>query len=362
MKNIYVNDYYLFPYFFEKNGIGDEAPDLDLFNFEDEIDLYYNCLDIEDDINYLLDIEAFLRFKLVLKNYIPENLRKYEITQEIIDIKNNNENLTNNYDSNESSEIDLDILENTKNIIGNIYGKVKNSINKIIQRTSGLNSTDENKENISSNIPQEKKVQYRHRNSLIKMIKENNNKTELLKYKEQIIDLLKDYIGYILSNQNSNTIIFTSKELSKLLKYRRIRRELSKIIYQKKFEKKIEHELSEETFELLYQSVYFILINLNENKKEYKTLRRIIKSILCYYKRKNKFGKIYLYQNFLEKKNKFFFRTSLNFWKYYYNEEIIDNENNNDDNSKFDKKEIINKIKNEMFLIEVDDNIVNFFQ
>ena len=362
MKNIYINDYYLFPYFFEKNGVGDEAPDPDLFNFEDEIDLYYNCLDIEDDINYLLDIEAFLRFKLVLKNYIPENLRKYEITQEINDIKNNNENLTNNYDSNESSEIDLDILENTKNIIGNIYGKVKNSINKIIQRTSGLNSTDENKENISSNIPQEKKVQYRHRNSLIKMIKENNNKTELLKYKEQIIDLLKDYIGYILSNQNSNTIIFTSKELSKLLKYRRIRRELSKIIYQKKFEKKIEHELSEETFELLYQSVYFILINLNENKKEYKTLRRIIKSILCYYKRKNKFGKIYLYQNFLEKKNKFFFRTSLNFWKYYYNEEIIDNENNNDDNSKFDKKEIINKIKNEMFLIEVDDNIVNFFQ
>ena len=69
-----------------------------------------------------------------------------------------------------------------------------------------------------------------------------------------------------------------------------------------------------------------------------------------------------MYQNFLEKKNKFFFRTSLNFWKYYYNEEIIDNENNNDDNSKFDKKEIINKIKNEMFLIEVDDNIVNFFQ
>ena len=31
---------------------------------------------------------------------------------------------------------------------------------------------------------------------------ENNNKKEVMKYKEQIIDLLKDYMGYILSNQN----------------------------------------------------------------------------------------------------------------------------------------------------------------
>ena len=376
IKNIYIDDYYLYPYFFEKNceGVGEgvdreevlkkEGPndiDLDLFNFEDEIDLYYNCLDKEDDINYLLDTEAFLRIKLILKNYIPGNLRKYEITKEKYDLKKINENdYLNNFDSNASSELDLDIIENTKNFLGNIYGKVKKSINNIIQRKSILIS-DENKENISTNFSSGEKVEYRRRNSLIKMIKENTNKNELLKYKEQIIDLLKDYIGYILSNQNKNSDIeFSTKEISKLMKYIRIRRELSKIIYQKKFEKKIEHELSEETFELLYQSVFFCLINLNDNKNEYKTLQRIIKSMFYYYKRKIKFGKIYLYQKFLDKNDKFFFKSSLNFWKYYYKLEIIDNENNNDYH--YDKIELINKIKNDMFLIEVDDNIVNFFE
>ena len=230
----------------------------------------------------------------------------------------------------------------------------------MIQRKSIL-IFDENKENISTNSSSGEKAEYRRRNSLIKMIRENANKNELFKYKEQIIDLLKDYIGYILSNQNQNSDIeFSTKELSKLLKYRRIRRELSKIIYQKKFEKKIEHELSEETFDLLYQSVFFCLINVNDNKNEYKTLQRIIKSMFYYYKRKIKFGKIYLYQKFLDKNDKFFFKSSLNFWKYYYKLEIIDNENNNDYH--YDKIELINKIKNDMFLIEVDDNIVNFFQ
>ena len=376
IRRIYIDDYYLYPYFFEKNyeGIGDEIKreeilnvegdddsDLDLFNFEDEIDLYYNCLEKEDDINYLLDTEAFLRIKLILKNYIPENLRKYEIIKEKYDSKKikQYENL-NNYDSNASSELDYDIIENTKNILGNIYGKVKKSLNNMIQRKSIL-IFDENKENISTNSSSGEKVEYRRRNSLIKMIRENANKNELLKYKEQIIDLLKDYIGYILSNQNQNSDIeFSTKELSKLLKYRRIRRELSKIIYQKKFEKKIEHELSEETFDLLYQSVFFCLRNVNDNKNEYKTLQRIIKSMFYYYKRKIKFGKIYLYQKFLDKSDKFFFKSSLNFWKDYYKLEIIDNENNNDYH--YDKIELINKIKNDMFLIEVDDNIVNFFQ
>ena len=376
IKRIYIDDYYLYPYFFEKNyeGIGDEIKreevlnverdddsDLDLFNFEDEIDLYYNCLEKEDDINYLLDTEAFLRIKLILKNYIQENLRKYEIIKEKYDSKKikQYENL-NNYDSNASSELDYDIIKNTKNILGNIYGKVKKSLNNMIQRKSIL-IFDENKENISTNSSSGEKAEYRRRNSLIKMIRENANKNELLKYKEQIIDLLKDYIGYILSNQNQNSDIeFSTKELSKLLKYRRIRRELSKIIYQKKFEKKIEHELSEETFDLLYQSVFFCLRNVNDNKNEYKTLQRIIKSMFYYYKRKIKFGKIYLYQKFLDKNDKFFFKSSLNFWKYYYKLEIIDNENNNDYH--YDKIELINKIKNDMFLIEVDDNIVNFFQ
>ena len=66
IKNIYIDDYYLYPYFFEKN----KELESDLFNFEDEVDLYYNCLNKEHDINYLLETEAFVRIKLVLKNYV----------------------------------------------------------------------------------------------------------------------------------------------------------------------------------------------------------------------------------------------------------------------------------------------------
>jgi hypothetical protein len=317
---------------------------------------------MEDEINYLLESEAFIRIKLILKNYIPENLRKYEINNENKSIfkKNDTRNsYKSNNDSNLSlSELENDKLESIKNVFDNLYGKVKTSINRIIPRMTSINN-NENKENITSNI-QNNGIRYRHRNSLIKMIKENNNKKELMKYKEQIIDLLKDYMGYILSNQNMD-IVFTLDELSKLLKYRRIRREFSKILLQKKFEKNIEHELSEETFELLYNSVFFALINMNDNRNEYKILRRIINSLFYYFhKRKKGIGKIYLYQKFLEKNEKFYFKKSLNFWKYYYEIEIIENNENND--IKCDEKALIDKIKNQMFLLDVDDEIVNFFE
>ena len=364
-EEIYINDYYLYPYFFQKN----KEMESDLFVFEDETELYYNCQDKEHEINYLLNSEAFLRIKLILKNYIPDNLRKYQIKKENFN-GNINQNKTNDfftsYDSNLSmSEMELDKFENIKNIFENFYGKVKTSINKIIPRKSTINNNYniENKENISLNHQTEKKsnkTEYRHRNSLLKMIRENDNKKELLKHKEQIIDLLKDYMGYILSNQNTD-VIFSMEELSKLLKYRRLRREFSKILFQNKFEKNIEHELSEETFELLYQTVFFSLININDNKNEYKTLKRIIKSMFYYfYKRKKGLGKIYLYQKFLEKNEKFFFKKSLGFWKYYYKSEKDENEEYVDNNC--DESGLINKIKNEMFLIDVDDEIVNFFE
>ena len=268
------------------------------------------------------------------------------------------------------SELELDKFESIKNIFENIYGKVKTSINKIIPRKTSINENDnnnENKENISLNIQNKKenkkdKIIYRHRNSLIRMIKEDNNKKELMKHKEQIIELLKDYMGYILSNQKMD-ILFSIEELSKLLKFRRIRREFSKILFQKKFEKHIEHELTEETFDLLYQSVFLAMININinnDNKNEFKILRRIIKSLFCYfYKRKKGMGKIYLYQKFLEKNDKFYFKKNLNFWKYYYQLEKIENEENEEYN--YDETGLINKIKNEMFLIDVDDEIINFF-
>ena len=188
-----------------------------------------------------------MRINLILKNDIPQNLRKYEIKKENLKVTKNNllDNLNDsNYDSNLTmSEIELDKFESIKSMFENIYGKVKTSINKIIPRKTSVNDINENKENISlneqnknnnKNKNKKDKIIYRHRNSLIKMIRENNNKKELMKYKEQIIELLKDYMGYVLSNQKMD-ILFSIDELAKLLKYRRIRREFSKILYQKKF-------------------------------------------------------------------------------------------------------------------------------
>ena len=130
---------------------------------------------------------------------------------------------------------------------------------------------NENKENINNNIlkvndykkdeiKKDTKMPYRRRDSLVKMIKNNCDKNELLKYKEQIIDLLKDYMGYIFSGERED-IPFSLNELSKLFSYRRIRREFSKILYQNKFDNDIEHELGEETFNLLYQTIFFCLVN-----------------------------------------------------------------------------------------------------
>ena len=249
-------------------------------------------------------------------------------------------------------------MNNIKNIFGNIYGKMKKSIiNNIF--TDNKNN-DENKENISNNMQNEninnnikieKKEEYRRRDSLINMIRNSCDKKELLKYKEQIIDLLKDFMEYIFSNERED-IPFSLNELSKLFRYRRIRREFSKLLYQNKFKNNIEHELSEETFNLLYQTVFFCLVNLSDNTNEYKILRRVIKSIFYYFYIDSENQKIYLYQKITEKGEKFYFIRSSNFWKYYYKIESC--EQPNDDN--------INKIKNIMAMINVDNSIMNILK
>ena len=170
-------------------------------------------------------------------------------------------------------------------------------------------------------------------------------------YKEQIIDLLKDYMGYILSNERED-IPFSLNELSKLLSYRRIRREFSKILYQNKFDNNTEHELSEETFELLYQTVFFCLANMSDNKNEYKILRRVIKSMFYYYYKDIKEQKVYLYQKIMEKNDKFYFTRSSNFWKYYYKIE----------NYEFPEDDNLSKMKNIMNMINVDNSISNNFE
>lgn len=365
-EEIYLDEYNLYPYFFKR----DDKDDIDLFSFEDEIELYYNCLNKEHKISYLLDTEAYIRIKLILQNYIPQNLKKYVIKERNISNKKkhqNNDRLYNNYISNFYSNYDSNLsiddfkfekLKNIKNIFGNIYENMKKSIIKNIFSETN----NENKENIDNNIQnknnitkiktdvKENKIPYRKRDSLINMIRNNCDKKELLLYKEQIIDLLKDYMGYILSNERED-IPFTLNELSKLLSYRRIRREFSKILYQNKFDNNTEHELSEETFKLLYQTVFFCLVNMSDNKNEYTILRRVIKSMFYYYYKDIKEQKIYLYQKIMEKGDKFYFTRSSNFWKYYYQIE----------NYEFPEDDNISKIKSIMNMINVDNSVSNNF-
>ena len=358
-EEIYLDEYNLYPYFFKK----ETKDEIDIFSFEDEIDLYYNCLNKEHKINYLMDAEAYIRFKLILQNFIPYNLKKYEIKKKFHSNNKNQKNkhelynlYNSNYDSNLSiPDSDNNNLSNIKNLFGNIYGKMKKSlINNIFL---DKNNKDENKENIDINIQNtknvdtntknENKIEYRRRDSLINMIRNNCDKNELLKYKEQILDLLKDYMGYIFSNEKED-IPFSLNELSKLFTYRRIRREFSKILYQNKFDNNIEHELSEETFDLLYQTVFFCLVNLSGNKNEYRVLRRVIKSLFYYFYKNNEEQKVFLYQKIIEKNEKFYFARASDFWKYYYQIE----------NMEFPEDDNLTKIRNIMNMINIDSSIL----
>ena len=366
-EEIYLDEYNLYPYFFKQEN----KDDIDLFSFEDEIELYYNCLNKEHKINYFIDTEAYIRIKLILQNYIPQNLKKYIIEEKNISKRKEHQNkdkLYSNYISNYFSNYDSNLsaddfnnekLKNIKNIFGSIYENMKKSIIKNIFSETN----DENKENIDNNIQINKsitkqkteiienKVPYRKRDSLINMIRNNCDKKELLLYKEQIIDLLKDYMGYILSNERED-IPFSLNELSKLLSYRRIRREFSKILYQNKFDNNSEHELSEETFELLYKTVFFCLVNMSDNKNDYTILRRVIKSMFYYYYKDIKEQKVYLYQKIIEKNEKFYFTRSSNFWKYYYKIE----------NYEFPEDDNLSKVKNIMKMINVDNSISDNFE
>ena len=241
-----------------------------------------------------------------------------------------------------------------KSLIKNIFNS--NSDNKENINTNNIENNN-NYGNNNNNIVQnninktEKKILYRRRDSLINMIRNSCDKKELLKYKEQIIDLLKDYMGYIFSNERED-IPFSLDELSKLFTYRRIRREFSKILYQNKFDNNIEHELTEETFNLLYQTVFFCLVNLSDNNNEYRILRRLIKSMFYYFYKDISEQKIYLYQKIIEKNEKFYFIRSSNFWKYYYKTE----------NLEFPEEDNLTKIKNIMNMINVNHSIVNYLE
>ena len=350
-EKINVTEYSLYPYFWEENI--KQNNNIDLFTFEEEIDIYYNCKNDEQQMSYILDTEAYLRINLIMKNYIPTSLKKYNIDNNL-DNKNNKEINLSEFNSNIStfdSESDINLSSNNfqmKNILFNFYDKMKNSkiinvLNSVINNNkTNLNNLNSNNLDNNKQVVKKEKILYRKRLSIINMIKNNCDKKEILLHREQIIDLLNDYMGYILSNE-CNNISFSLDDLINVFQYKKIRKEFSKIIFQEKFNNGIEHELSNETFELLVKIVNFCLKEIKEN--EFKILRLMIKSLFYFYYKNEKQKKVYLYKKIT---GKFWFFESGEFWKFYY---IQENKlNKYDDN--------IDKVQKNMKLLGIDDLVI----
>ena len=130
-----------------------------------------------------------------MQNYIPSYLKKYQFYSNNFLETDINSNIT--------------LLEDSLNITADLinhgsFGLKKNS-NEFNEKNLTLseehnNNFHFNQFQISSKFNSLTNVPYRHHNSLINMVMLKKNPKEILKYQEQINELLRDYMGYILGN------------------------------------------------------------------------------------------------------------------------------------------------------------------
>ncbi len=305
-----MTHFYLFPYFFEQDKFNYD-------NFPTKIKNYYKGIKKPKKINYILSADYYIKFKIIMKNYIPSYLKKYQFySNNILEIENNTNitmiddilnltaDLTNNHGSfgfkknlNDSYEKTLTLSEEYKNI----------------HYQMNLNNTF--KSNNFGDVP------YRQNNSLINMIILKKNQKEIIKYQEQIIELLRDYMGSILGNESKINVPIN--KFSYIFSQSFVKKEFANILFQDKFNSNIEHELISASFTDLFKIIFYCLININDDKNEFETIRLITKSLFFYFCENNS-KKIYLYEELQNKGILFDYYTDLKFWEYFFNEEEIE--------------------------------------
>ena len=278
-----------------------------------------------------------------MKNYIPTYLKKYQFYLNNIieaendtnvtvadDILNLTADLTNNHCSfglkknlNDSYEKPLTFSEEYKNI------------------NSQINLNNNSKLNTFEDVP------YRQNNSLVNMIILKKNPNEIIKYQEQIIELLRDYMGSILGNESKINIPLN--KFSYLFSQIFVKKEFANILFQDKFNSNIEHELISASFTDLFKVIFYCLINIKDDKSEFEIIRLITKSLFFYFCEINS-KKFYLYEELQNKGILFDYYTNLNFWEYFFNEEEIE-------------RPLIShqlQIKDYMIKLGINDDFINY--
>ena len=304
-----MTHFYLYPYFFEQDKFNYD-------NFSIKIKNYYKGIKKPKKINYILSADYYIKFKIIMQNYIPSYLKKYQFYSNNFLETDINSNIT--------------LLEDSLNITADLinhgsFGLKKNS-NEFNEKNLTLseehnNNFHFNQFQISSKFNSLTNVPYRHHNSLINMVMLKKNPKEILKYQEQINELLRDYMGYILGNESKINIPLN--KFSYIFSQKFVKKEFSIILFQEKFNSNIEHELINESFTDLFKVIFYCLINSKDDKNEYEIIRLITKSLFFYFCEVDS-KKIYLSEEFQNKGIVFNYYTNVKFWEYFYNEEEIE--------------------------------------
>lgn len=199
------------------------------------------------------------------------------------------------------------------------------------------------------NSPNIIRARYRKRQSLIASIFRARRQSDVDIYKEQLLDILKDFLSNILQGLEQKDI--TINDITCLFLFKELRKEFINTIYQEKFKENISHELTKKSFEDLTVIVR-ISFQSGNNLDEYSDMILLTKTLFCYYYINNK-RSYYLFEEFKNKKDKIQYWKAVVFWNFFYNEEIRVNLSNKD--------KIKSEIKHIMIELNMEKVLINEF-
>lgn len=208
---------------------------------------------------------------------------------------------------------------------------------KFLQKKIG--GKNNNEEGNNPNI----RARYRKRQSLIASIFRARRQSDVDIYKEQLLEILKDFLSNILQGLEQKDI--SINDITCLFLFKELRKEFINTIYQEKFKENISHELTKKSFEDLAVIVR-ISFQSGNNLDEYNDMILLTKTLFCYYCINNK-------RSYYLKKDNIQYWKTIAFWNFFYNDEIRVN---------FSDKDIIkSEIKHIMIELNMEKELINEF-
>ena len=339
-------NFILYPYFFPVDKFTYD-------NFSESINSYYSSLTKTKKIDYSLSTEAFIRFSIIMQNFTPKTLKKYVFFSTYL--MDNSNDISFSLDNTQN-----DILETSASVSNQIkHSSLPESnvlnLNEITLCNTNKNYNSNEEINTINKIRRASKIKaprvpYRKQDSLIHLVVENEKSEEISQYKEQLYEIVHDYMSYIFIN--SQKIKLSLGDFSHFFIHNFIRKEFAFILYQEKFNNSLLHELTDTTFNDLSKVVFYCLVNFPNDHNQYESLRLITKSLFFYFKYTKVLSKqkYFLYEDIADHNIIFSFWKDQNFWKYFFTEDSIQNPLEN-------QKE---KLTFYMKKLKINENFINY--